>query len=239
MKRLLAAGSGPIYCLGHAFRADESGLRHHREFTMLEWYRPDWSTQMLAQEVSDLVAGVIGGQVRHATYREVFIKYTGIDPFQATTETLKLFACEKLSPAFVADDRGVWLDLLFSHVVEPQLCGLVFVTQFPAAQAALAQTETDVYGNAVANRFELYIDGMEIANGYQEELSANVLLERFEANRRLRTTQQKPVPEIDQKFIAAMSAGLPACAGVALGVDRLLMAICNEKNIAAVMPFME
>ncbi len=237
MKRLLAAGSGDIYSLNHAFRADESGSRHHREFMLLEWYRCGWSLDMLMQEVSELVRGVLDGAVQHLTYRDAFLLHTHIDPFAADTVVLKKYAQEKLSPAFDSDDRDLWLDLLFSHLVEPQLRGLVFVTQFSAAQAALAQTERDEYGNAVASRFELYIDGVEIANGYQEELCADVLRARFAVDQQKRAQRSQDVPAMDERFLAAMDAGLSPCAGVALGVDRLLMAISGEKSIRAVVPF--
>lgn len=241
MKRLLAAGSGDIYYLGHVFRVDESAARHHREFTMVEWYRIGWNLDALVQEVHDLVCGVIGcteKTVRYTTYRQAFLEHAGIDPFCATLAELKQCAQEKLSPAFDTDERAIWLDLLFSHLVEPQLQGLVFVTEFPAAQAALAQTKIDEYGNAVAARFELYIDGVEIANGYQEELCAEVLGQRFQQDQKIRAQREQVVPEMDERFLAAMAAGLPACAGVALGVDRLLMVASGEKTIRAVVPFM-
>ncbi len=237
MKRLLAAGFESIYYLGKAFRAEENSSRHSAEFTMLEWYRPHWTLQQLMDEVSELVAEYISGEIRKTTYRQVFLEYLGIDPHAASVAELKTLAHEKLSPAFDSDDKSIWLDLLFSHLVEPQLQGLVFVEQFPAAQAALAQTFFDEHGNPVAARFELYINGVEVANGYQEELDANVLTERFLRNIELRKSQGKTLPPVDEKFLAAMSAGMPACAGVALGFDRLFMAISGEKNIASVIPF--
>ncbi len=237
MKRLLVVGCGSIYYLGRAFRAEESGSRHSLEFTMLEWYRPQWNMLQLMDEVSALIAEFLSGDVSRTTYRQVFLDNLGIDPHTASVTALKTLAHEKLSPAFGSDDKGVWLDLLFSHLVEPQLQGKVFVEQFPAAQAALAKTFIDEYGNKVAARFELYINGVEIANGYQEELDAEVLRARFLANLDMRKSRDQVLPAIDEKFLAAMSAGMPVCAGVALGVDRLLMAISGEKNIAAVLPF--
>lgn len=246
MKRLLAAGSGDIYSLSHAFRADESGARHHREFMLLEWYRVDWVLQALMQEVQDLVQNiftVLGGvqpcSVKQITYRQAFIDSTGLDPFCATVVELQQYAQQHLSPAFSSDERDIWLDLLFSHCVEPQLQGWVFVTQFPASQAALAQTASDTYGNPVAARFELYIDGVEIANGYQEENNVEKLRARFQLDQQLRAQRQQPVPAIDERFMAAMSAGLPSCAGVALGVDRLLMAVCNQQRLDNVIAFRE
>lgn len=244
MKRLLAVGSGDIYSLSHVFRVDESGSRHHREFTMLEWYRIGWGMDALMQEVCDLVSSIVlenvaDGAVKYTTYRQAFLDCVGIDPFRATVAELKQCAQQKLSPAFDTDERDIWLDFLFSHIVEPALQGKVFVTQFPAAQAALAQTITDAHGNAVAARFELYIDGVEIANGYQEELNADVLRQRFQQDQRIRTQRGQIVPNIDERFMAAMSAGLPACTGVALGVDRLLMVLSGEKTLRAVLPFLD
>lgn len=237
MKRLLAAGCGAVYYLGKAFRAEENSSRHAAEFTMLEWYRPHWTVQQLIDEVSALVTNFIAGDSRKTTYRQVFLDHLGVDPHAVSVTELKILAHEKLSPAFDSDDKNIWLDLLFSHLVEPQLQGKVFVEQFPAAQAALAQTFTDAYGNQVAARFELYINGVEIANGYQEELDADVLSARFIANGEIRKSRGQIVPAMDEKFLAAMVAGMSSCAGVALGFDRLLMAIYDEKNIAAVVPF--
>lgn len=244
MKRLLAAGSGDIYSLGHVFRADESGSRHHREFTMLEWYRVGWCMDALMQEVCDLVSGIVlenvaDDAVKHTTYRQAFVDGTGLDPFRATVIELKQCAQQTLSPAFETNERDIWLDFLFSHLVEPKLQGKVFVTQFPAAQAALAQTTTDAQGNAVAARFELYMDGVEIANGYQEEWNVDVLRQRFQQDQHIRAQRGQTVPNIDERFMAAMSAGLPACAGVALGVDRLLMVLSGEKQLRAVLPFLD
>ncbi len=237
MKRLLAAGSGAVYYLGHAFRAGDSSSRHQPEFTMLEWYRPHWTLQQLMHEVGELVSLFVAGEPRFCTYRELFLQHLALDPHLASIEALKARARDKLSPAFDTDERAVWLDLLFSHLIEPQLHGLVFVSEFPAAQAALAQTCTDAYGNAVAARFELYINGLEIANAYQEELSASILTERFQQNLALRASRGQVLPPADERFLAAMHAGLPACAGVALGVDRLLMVMTGSTNIEDVLPF--
>lgn len=237
MKRLLAAGCGSIYYLGHAFRDEQVGSRHQIEFSMLEWYRPHWTMAELMHEVAALVGKFLPGDVNRITYRQAFIDCIGIDPHSADLCELKDLAHKKLSPAFDSDDRTIWLDLLFSHLVESQLSGKVFLEQFPAAQAALAQTYTDVYGNQVASRFELYIDGVEIANGYQEELDASVLAQRFSSDQALRKSRGQYVPFADDKFLAAMQAGIPPCAGVALGIDRFLMAITGQKKIADVLPF--
>lgn len=237
MKRLLAAGSGPVYYLGPAFRAGDYGSRHQPEFTILEWYRPGWTISQLMDEVAALVNDRVAGDVRETTYRQSFLDYAGLDPHRAGLMELRALAHSRLSPAFDSDDRYTWLDLLFSHLVEPQLSGKVLVTEFPAAQAALAQTAVDAEGNAVALRFELYIDGIEIANGYQEELDASVLAARFADNLGQRAVHCQAMPPIDEQFLAAMQAGLPACAGVALGVDRLLMVETGSRSIRDVVPF--
>lgn len=239
MKRLLVAGSGPIYSLGPAFRAEENGSRHNSEFTMLEWYRPGWVVQQLMIEVADFVRNFLPGDIRYTTYSQVFIDALGLNPHQASLSELKSMAREKLSPAFDCDDRNTWLDFLFSHLIEPNLRGMVFVEQFPASQAALAKTFQDAFGNAVAARFELYVDGMELANGYEEEQDANILERRFARDLALRVTRGQTVPAIDTKFLAAMRAGLPATSGVALGFDRLLMLSTHANDISEVISFRE
>lgn len=237
MKRLLVAGSGSIYYLGRAFRAEEKGSRHNPEFTMLEWYRPGWDIGQLMTEVAELAGCFLPGKVRHATYRQVFMDYVGVDPHRASLAQLRDAGREKLSPAFDSDDRNVWLDFLFSHLVEPQLQGLVFVEHFPASQAALAKTGIDDAGNPVALRFELYADGVELANGYQEEQDADILAKRFAADVALRKSRGQFVPDIDEIFLAAMEEGLPDCSGVALGFDRLLMLSVRAKTISEVISF--
>ncbi|HQQ63328.1 MAG TPA: EF-P lysine aminoacylase EpmA [Pseudomonadales bacterium] len=240
MKRLLVAGSGPIYYMGHAFRVEEKGSRHNPEFTIIEWYRPEWTTAQLMQELAELVAKLLPCEMlRYTTYRQIFLDYLGVDPHQAGLAQLKVMGRERLSPAFDSDDRNIWLDFLFSHLIEPQLQGMVFVEQFPASQAALAKTFRDDYGNAVAARFELYVDGLELANGYEEEQDASVLSQRFESDRKLRKERGQPVPDTDRTFLAAMQEGLPACAGVALGFDRLLMLSLRARHISEVISFAE
>jgi lysyl-tRNA synthetase class 2 len=204
---------------------------------MLEWYRPQWDLSRLMREVEVLVRCFIQGEVQLMSYRQSFLDHVGIDPHRATLSELETIARKRLSPGFDSEDRDVWLDLLFSHLVEPELKGLVFLMEFPAAQAALAQTTEDFYGNTVACRFELYIDGIEIANGYQEELDPVVLERRFAGNIALRAARGQTLPANDQLFLAAMQSGMPPCAGVALGVDRLFMCVQKQSSIATVMPF--
>lgn len=237
MKRLLVSGCGSVYSLGHAFRADDKGACHQPEFMMLEWYRDGWTLSQLAEEVKTLVTQLVDLPVRSTSYRDVFLRYLGLDPHSASLDSLKKLSIERCSPAFVSDDKSVWLDLLFSHIIEPELTGIVFLHEFPAEQAALAKIAKDAYGNAVAERFEVYINGIEIANAYQEEGDATVLEQRFLDNQTLRVTRGQSVPELDQAFLDAMRDGLPQCSGVALGVDRLLMVLLGERSIRDVMPF--
>ncbi len=237
LKRLLAAGSGAVYSVGHAFRAEENSARHQPEFVMLEWYRPEWILSSLREEVEALVTLFIDYPVRHTSYRQLFMDAFSLDPHVVSLGELKKISHEKLSPAFDSDDRGVWLDLLFSHLIEPQLHGLVFVEHFPVAQAALAKTLEDAWGNTVADRFELYINGVEIANAYQEETNAAVLEQRFARDLATRKQRGQYLPEIDSVFLAAMREGLPECAGVALGFDRLVMVALGCQNIADASTF--
>ncbi len=239
MKRLLAAGSGSIYQLCRAFRADERGRRHNPEFTILEWYRVGFDHKQLMDEVAALAEEILGISRRvELSYRDAFLAHAGVDPF-ATTET-ELAACVS-SHGIIApqglEGLDAWLDLLFSHVVAPALepQALVFVVDFPPSQAALARVRE---GNpAVAERFELFIDGMEIANGFHELVDPVEQARRFERERAHRVAQGQPVSQIDSRLLAALQEGLPACAGVALGVDRLVMLACGAQAIDEVIAF--
>ena len=167
MKRLLAAGSGPIFQIAHAFRDDESGRRHNPEFTLLEWYRPGLDHHALMDEVGQLVEGLLDRQgSKKYSYRDVFREFVGLDPFLASAAQLEAAAREATDPGSLHEPREFWLDMLLTHVIEPALAGpgLVFVYDYPAAQAALARI-VEVDGVAVGQRFELYVDGIELANG--------------------------------------------------------------------------
>ncbi len=233
MKRLLAAGSGPIYQLGKAFRDGEAGRRHNPEFTLLEWYRPGFDYHQLMAEVAELVGECLSlTDWRACSYQALFQTQLGIDPLTATLDVLRFEAQSRLDPAFDSDNRDLWLDLLMSHLIEPTLEGLCFVYDYPASQAALSQ----VHGS-VARRFEMYVDGMELANGYQELTDGDVLRERFEADNRLRVQRGQTERPLDERMLAAHAAGLPACSGVALGVDRLLAVQQGAQDIRSCMPF--
>jgi len=241
MKRLLAAGSGAIYQLGKAFRDGEVGSRHNPEFTLLEWYRPGFSLEALMDEVAELVLQCLDrGPIGHRVYRyrDLFTDQLGVDPFTASGRDLAGLARSRLDCGDLELDRDAWLDLLMSHCVEPALAGddLAFITDYPPSQAALARTvQRD--GQTVAARFELYVDGLEIANGYHELLDAGELERRAQQDNLRRSAQGQEMRELDPRLLQAMSAGLPDCSGVALGVDRLLMRRLGVADIDAVIPF--
>lgn len=241
MKRLLAAGSGPIYQLGKAFRNGEAGRRHNPEFTLLEWYRPGFDLRALMDEVEALIASLLGTPAsERLSYAEAFIRYAGINPHAATVAELKRLATiKKLSESLrlAGDDRDGWLDLLLTHLVEPHLGKErpVFIFDYPPSQAALARIRP---GNpSVAERFELYIDGIELANGYHELGDAREQQRRFEADWERRRSAGLPDTPVDGYLLAALEHGLPDCSGVALGVDRLVMIAARAQGIDEVMAF--
>ncbi|HHX82350.1 MAG TPA: EF-P lysine aminoacylase GenX [Pseudomonadaceae bacterium] len=238
MKRLLAAGSGPIYQLCKAFRNGERGRRHNPEFTMLEWYRPGFSLVELMDEVEALVSEVLGPvHCRRVSYARLFEEHLALDPHLAPLERLQSELHARVSIADQAPDRDTCLDLLYTHVVEPALQDAVMITDYPASQAALAKLEEDAEGRLVARRFELVINGMEIANGYDELCDADEQAERFQRDQVLRQQRSLPPLAVDEQFLAALHAGLPACTGVALGVDRLLMLRSGTDIIDQVLAF--
>ncbi len=240
MKRLLAAGSGSIYQISKAFRKDEAGKRHNREFTLLEWYRTGFDHWQLMEDVADLLEKLLGQkQVMHLSYRQAFENSVGFNPHQVSLDRLRDCARQCCRVDFDSDDRDLWLNLLLSHRIEPELgrSAPTFLYDYPASQAALAQINIDEHGEAVAERFELYIDGMEIANGYRELTDPEEQLARFDADLLYRQQQGlTPVP-IDRHLLAALKSGLPDCAGVALGIDRLLMKQLGVERIDEVLSF--
>lgn len=239
MKRLLVAGSGAIYSLGKVFRSGEAGRRHNPEFTLLEWYRLGYDDRRLMGEVAELLAGLLPDlEVQTLTYRNWFEQSLGIDPHRATAQELAALAHQCFDTAIESDDRDLWLDLLVSHHLEPAMApGLTFICDYPASQAALARIVKDDTGQLVARRFEAFLDGMELANGYWELSDAGEQRRRFEADQRKRRAAERPVHPLDEKFLAALEQGLPDCAGVALGVDRLLMCLADAERIGQVLAF--
>lgn len=242
MKRLLAAGSGPIYQVCKVFRADERGRRHHPEFSLLEWYRPGFSLEDLMDEVAALVRRLLDCPAlptERLRYRDLFLDTLGIDPWAVTSAQLRTVAATRgIAGAgeLVLDTDG-WLDLLLSHCLEPHLGRgrLTFVQDYPPSQAALARVQPGP--RPVARRFELYLAGMELANGFDELLDAAEQRRRFHGNQVRRAANGQCPVSPDGRFLAALEAGLPPCAGVALGLDRLLMCTLGAERIDAVLAF--
>ncbi|NVK42245.1 MAG: EF-P lysine aminoacylase GenX [Oceanospirillaceae bacterium] len=238
MKRLLAAGAGAIYQLGKVFRNGEVGGRHNPEFTMLEWYRPGFDDSDLMDEVEALVAAVLPDFApQQLSYRALFERELGIDPHRAGLAELQSLCRRHVDADFEDDSRDTWLNLLMSHVIEPRLEGGVFVYDFPASQSALARVREDAFGTPVAARFELFIDGMEIANGYHELTDAAEQGRRLEADQHSRAGLGLPQRPLETRLVAALDQGMPDCAGVALGVDRLVMLALGTRSIRDVIAF--
>lgn len=240
MKRLLAAGAPAIYQVTKAFRADEIGPLHNPEFTIVEWYRPGDDMAAGMKFLSDLCEAVLGrGPAERISYTAAFQKFVGLDPHRASAAELRKRAAKQnlSAPASLGDDRDGWLDLLLTELVQPELGRRepTIVFDYPASQAALARIRGD--DPAIGERFELYVDGIELANGYHELLDPAELRRRqTEANEHRRADGREVLPE-ESRLLAAMEAGLPAATGVALGWDRLVMIAAGANSIRDVMPF--
>ncbi|MGU3814959.1 elongation factor P--(R)-beta-lysine ligase [Vibrio diabolicus] len=242
MKRLLAAGSGCIYQINKAFRNEENGRYHNPEFTMLEWYRVGFDHHKLMDEMDDLLQLVLKcGAAQRMTYQQAFIDVLGVCPLEGSMTELKT-AASKLGLSDIAEpeeDRDTLLQLLFSVGVEHKIGQDVpaFVYDFPASQAALAKINPQ--DHRVADRFEVYFKGIELANGFHELDNPKEQLARFEQDNAKRLDMGlKPQP-IDYHLISALEAGLPDCAGVALGIDRLIMLAlgCDHIDQVTAFPF--
>jgi lysyl-tRNA synthetase class 2 len=240
LKRLLAAGVGDCYELGRVFRNGEAGGRHNPEFTMLEWYRVGWDHHRLIGETIELVQAALAQRGRQATvriltYRELFVEALGLDPFLADEAQLRAGLGETgIDPAGLTRDD--WLDLLMTHRIQSQFPadGITVIHDWPATQAALAIIRPGE--PPLAERFELYLGPFELANGYHELNDAVEQRQRFERDLEVRRTRAATLPPLDELFLAALPT-LPACAGVAVGVDRLLMALGGTGCIADVLAF--
>lgn len=240
MKRLLAAGCGSIFQIARAFRDGERGRRHNPEFSLLEWYRTGFDDQQLMDEVADLVCGWLGAHTpRRLDYRDACRRYAGLDPFTISDADLA-HHCQRWLGEDLAHQlsRNDCLDVIMSHEIEPALKSEppTFIQHYPASQAALARTSV-LDGVTIAHRFELYVEGVELCNGYWELADVPEQRRRFEADNRLREAAGKPARAIDSRLLAALEAGLPDCAGVALGLDRLLMLKLGTGDIADVLTF--
>jgi lysyl-tRNA synthetase class 2 len=244
MKRLLAAGIGSIYQICKVFRDGECGRFHNPEYTLLEWYRTGFDHAALMADVESLLREVLRdiltlGPARHWTYRELFRYAADIDPFAApASEIRQVLLARGITPpdGLAEDDSDGWLDLLLTHVIEPRLDGgLVFISEYPASQAALARL---LPGDPpVAARFEVFLNGIELANGYHELNDAAEQRRRFERDLAQRAVRRITAVKPDRRLLAALEAGFPDCAGVALGIDRLLMIAGGARHIDDVIAF--
>ncbi len=239
MKRLLASGSGDIYSLGKAFRNGEAGRKHNPEFTMLEWYRVGWDETRLMNEVVELIQSCVSvSSVETLTYRKLFQQHLNIDPHTESVATLRAIANRYGEFDWQDGDRDLWLDVLMTHAIEPQMGdGLVLVFDFPASQVALARLDKDDHGEIIARRFETYIAGIELANGYWELCDADEQARRLEQDLKKRDLMGLPQYPSDQHLLSALQSGMPECAGVALGVDRLLMLATGDHDIRQLLAF--
>lgn len=241
MKRLVAAGADAIFQFAKAFRLAEEGSLHNVEFTLVEWYRAGDDLAAGIQLLSSLAEAVLErGSAEQVTYHDLFQSHLAIDPLSATTAQLRK-ACEQhtidVPSSFSEEDRDGLLELLLSEAIQPKLgVGLpTIVSHYPASQAALARV--DEHDPRVACRFELFVDGMELANGYDELLDAETLAARNRTNNEARRMLGKPPLPEESRLLEAMRSGLPACSGCALGLDRLVMAAVGATSINQVISF--
>lgn len=238
MKRLLAAGTGAIFQLCHVFRNEEAGSRHNPEFTMLEWYRPHFDMYRLINEVDDLLQQILDCEPAEImSYQFAFQEFVGVDPLSVERPILVELARKYNFMCDLDEDRDTLLQFLFSTMVEPKIGRErpVAVYHFPATQAALAQISSE--DHRVAERFEFYYKGLELANGFHELTDHREQLRRFEQDNAQRAKLGLPQREIDRRLLGALQAGVPNTSGVALGVDRLMMIALDKKRIEEVMAF--
>lgn len=238
MKRLLAAGSGSIYQICKAFRLEEAGRLHNPEFTMIEWYRVGFDHHDLMKEAAELLRLIIGCEsCDFVTYQALFENTLKINPHTVSVAELKACAIQR---GLMIDltDKDDWLNLLLTHFIEPTLAleQPCFIYDFPASQSALAKIRCRDDGVSVAERFEIYYKGIELANGFHELSSSREQLERFEVELMARKLNKQHLTALDHRFIESLDY-LPACAGVALGIDRLIMLALDKKSIKEVLSF--
>lgn len=237
MKRLLAAGSGPIFQLARVFRDGEAGAQHNPEFLLLEWYRPEFDLVSLMDEVAALVSALLESEppVTRMSYRQAFVSHAGIDPFGASLDEIAEL-CRSEGFQSHLDDRDAGLDLLLTRKVQPALpSGCVFIHGYPADQAAQARIRPG--DPPLAERFELFVDRIELANGYQELTDAGEQKARITADLERRRARGLPEVPVDSHLLGALAHGLPDCAGVALGFDRLVALKAGVSDIREVMAF--
>lgn len=236
MKRLLAAGSGSIYQICKAFRKEEIGRLHKTEFTMLEWYRVGYDHHALMQEVAELFTLLLKtGPCEMLSYQILFETHLQINPHTASIKHLEMLA-KSHHLDLALDNKDDWLNLLLTHLIEPKLGSKVpcFVYDYPATQSALAKLSNDT--PPVAERFEVYYKGIELGNGFHELNNATEQRKRFENQLKTRKANQQPLLEIDDLFLESLNH-LPNCAGVAIGLDRLILLALNKTHLNDVMSF--
>jgi lysyl-tRNA synthetase class 2 len=236
MKRLLAAGTGAIYQISKVFRNEEQGKLHNPEFTMLEWYQPGYDHHQLMQELELFLNLFAMNHCEKISYGEIFLEHTGLDAHTCDTNELKSMT-QQHGLLSTVEERSVLLDFIFSNKITSTLGNTkpMFVYDYPACQCALAKISNST--PKVAERFELFINGMEIANGFHELSDADEQLARFEQDLILRKKENRPDLPIDHLFLDALKQGLPDCAGVAVGIDRLLMVMTGINDIREVLGF--
>jgi lysyl-tRNA synthetase class 2 len=239
LKRLLAAGVGDCYELGRVFRNGEAGGRHNPEFTMLEWYRLGWDHRRLMQETIVLVEAALAlvqrrAEVRITAYRQLFLDELGIDPLRASIDELRALAAFGIGPEGLGRDD--WLDLLITHKLQPAFPRdrITVIHDYPASQCALAKIRPG--DPPLAERFELYLGRYELANGYHELNDAAEQRGRFERDNAVRRERGLREIPLDENLLGVLDA-MPACAGVALGVERLLMCLADTDAIADVLAY--
>ncbi|KMT65678.1 elongation factor P--(R)-beta-lysine ligase [Catenovulum maritimum] len=240
MKRLLAAGSGCIFQICKAARDDESGRYHNPEFSILEWYRIGFNHFDLIDEIDQLLQLVLSCEkAERYSYQAVFQQHLGIDPLTASAQELKLALMSQgeADLANMSDNKTDLLQFILSQCIEPKIgqSRPCVIYNFPAEQASLAKISKQ--DNRVAERFEIYYKGIELANGFHELTDSNEQAKRFEQDNKARVEAGKKPKPIDYNLLAALSAGLPDCAGVALGIDRLVMLALNKPHIDQVLSF--
>ena len=243
MKRLLAAGSGSIFQICKAFRNGELGRFHNPEFSILEWYRVDFTMDQLMDEVVDLITELLGpgpDEVYKVSYVDVFKQATGLNPLDFCQLRYAEYAVNnniKDAVSLCGDDHSMWLDFIFSYKVQPTLERhfVAMVYGYPAIQSSLARINPD--DSAVADRFEVFIKGLEIGNGFFELSDANEQEKRFDQENQCRQQKGLVIVQKDEKFLQALHAGLPDCSGIAIGLDRLLMVLSNAQSLNDVIAF--
>ena len=243
MKRMLAAGFPDIAQIGKVFRDAESGARHQPEFTMIEWYRLDFGLADIIADTEDFIAALLDPSLlprppRRTGYREAFRRLAGVDPLDCDTRELAdLVEADRELARSLGDDRDAWLDLVMTTRVAPRFerDRLTVVSHYPRSQAALARLCPD--DPAVADRFEVFLGDVELANGYVELTDADEQRRRFDADQRIRRERGDRLRPLDERLLDALASGLPACAGVAVGFDRLLMLNSGSNDVRDVQHF--